>query len=191
MKSPHLYLVGIFGEKLQLSKSSLIKQGGAYFSAISGWKSILMSAPEAYEHRECCGLLVLSLTLTLFTTSTKHHGSCWGGWSDFSLLFTRICSLMTNPCEQQWEIWPSDHPPQQEPWCFVEVKFSHWQSALFGLFFISCQQSLILSKVNWIYSLFEAPCEEAISKFTVKSKLSSRLKIVPDLAAIDNIEANS
>ena len=106
---------------LQLSKSSLIKQGGAYFSAISGWKSILMSAPEAYEHRECCGLLVLSLTLTLFTTSTKHHGSCWGGWSDFSLLFTRICSLMTNPCEQQWEIWPSDHPPQQEPWCFVEV----------------------------------------------------------------------
>ncbi len=29
------------------------------------------------------------------------------GWSDFSLLFTRICSLMTNPCEQKWEIWPS------------------------------------------------------------------------------------
>ena len=66
-----------------------------------------MSAPEAYDHRECCGLLVLYLTLTLFTTSTKHHGSRWCGWSDFSLLFTRICSLMTNPCEQKWEIWPS------------------------------------------------------------------------------------
>ena len=66
-----------------------------------------MSAPEPYEHRECCGLLVLSLTLTLFTTSTKHHGSCWCGWSDFSLLFTRICHQGTNPCEQKWEIWPS------------------------------------------------------------------------------------
>ena len=106
---------------LQLSKSSLIKQGGAYFSAISGWKSILMSAPEAYEHRECCGLLVLSLTLTLFTTSTKHHGSCWGGWSLGQI--SHCCSqgfvireqILVNKSEK------SDHPPQQEPWCFVEV----------------------------------------------------------------------
>ena len=28
-------------------------------------------------------------------------------WSDFSLLFTRICHQGTNPCEQKWEIWPS------------------------------------------------------------------------------------
>ena len=50
-----------------------------------------MSAPEAYEHRECCGLLVFLSCSLLFTTSTKHHGSRWCGWSDLSLLFTSIC----------------------------------------------------------------------------------------------------
>ena len=34
-------------------------------------------------------------------------------------------------------------------------------------------------------------CEEAIPKFTVKSQLSFGLKKVPDLAAIDDIEAKS
>ena len=46
-----------------------------------------MSAPEPYEHRECCGLLVFLSYSLLFTTSTKHYGSRWCGWSDFSLLF--------------------------------------------------------------------------------------------------------
>ena len=33
-----------------------------------------MSAPEAYAHRECLP--------RMFTTSTKHHGSCWCGRSE-------------------------------------------------------------------------------------------------------------
>ena len=85
---------------LQLAKSSRAIQWGAIFSAVSGWKSILMSAPEPYEYRECCGLLVLSLTLTLFTTSTKHHGSRWSrakpvwwkNWGFVSFLETYLTS---------------------------------------------------------------------------------------------------
>ena len=61
-----------------------------------------------------CHLLFWGLLKVLFfyffrlKTFMKHHdGSRRCGWSDFSLLFTRICHQGTNPCEQKWEIWPS------------------------------------------------------------------------------------
>ena len=49
-----------------MGRSSPAIHGGAYFSAVCGWKSIPISAPEAHEHRECCGLLALTLTITFF-----------------------------------------------------------------------------------------------------------------------------
>ena len=86
---------------VQLSKSSLIKQGGAYFSAISGWKSILMSALEAYGHRECCRVPFISLTLTFVLSFRSLPCS--------RQLFNRICSktakmciYWTNPGESFW-----------------------------------------------------------------------------------------
>ena len=66
-----------FSVLIQLTNSSRAIQWGAIFSAVFGWKLILISSPEAYEHRECCGLLDFLSCSRLFTTSTKHHGSHW------------------------------------------------------------------------------------------------------------------
>ena len=60
---------------IQLTKSSRAIQWGAIFLAVFGWKLILISSPEAYEHRECCGLLVFLSCSLLFTTSTILTGS--------------------------------------------------------------------------------------------------------------------
>ena len=107
---------------LQLTKSSRAIQWGAIFSAVFGWKLILISSPEAYEHRECCGLLVFLSCSLLFTTSTKHHGSHWCGWSDLSLLFTRICSL-TNTCGPQHgkSTWKSCNQHHGSQWVLLKL----------------------------------------------------------------------
>ena len=56
---------------LQLSLSSRGIHGGAYFSDVSGWKSILTSATEAYDHTESYRLLGSCLTIIfLFKSST-------------------------------------------------------------------------------------------------------------------------
>ena len=47
VKNGSLYTVAV-----QLPKSSRAIQWGAIFSAVFGWKLILISSPEAYEHRE-------------------------------------------------------------------------------------------------------------------------------------------
>ena len=59
---------------LQLSKSKESKNGGALNSAVCGWKLILISAPEPYEHRECARLLFFYQpgTFPLAHTYTHH-----------------------------------------------------------------------------------------------------------------------
>ena len=52
-------------KQIQLAMSSLAIHGGAYFSAVCWRKFIPISAPEAYEHRACCGLLVFFSSVTL------------------------------------------------------------------------------------------------------------------------------
>ena len=62
---------------LQLSKSSRALNGGAYFSDVSGWKSILTSATEAYDHTESYRLLGFYLTITFCLKPTQQAVSLW------------------------------------------------------------------------------------------------------------------
>ena len=55
---------------LQLSKSSRAFFGGAYFSAVSGWKSIPISVPGPYECLEWYRLLVFSPPTTFVLPQT-------------------------------------------------------------------------------------------------------------------------
>ena len=63
--------------RLQLSKSSRALNGGAYFSDVSGWKSILTSATEAYDHTESYRLLGFYLTITFCLKPTQQAVSLW------------------------------------------------------------------------------------------------------------------
>ena len=62
---------------IQLSKSSRALNGGAYFSDVSGWKSILTSATEAYDHTESYRLLGFYLTITFCLKPTQQAVSLW------------------------------------------------------------------------------------------------------------------
>ena len=87
-------LVGImisFGWYIQLTNSSQAKHGGAYFSAVFGRKLNMTTVLRPCQPLACCWRVGIASAPTLFTTSTKHHGSRWCGWSDLSLLFTSIC----------------------------------------------------------------------------------------------------
>ena len=55
---------------VQLSKSSRSIHEGAYFSAVSGWKSILISVPGPYKCTECYRLLVFSSPATCFAPNS-------------------------------------------------------------------------------------------------------------------------
>ena len=57
---------------VQLSLSSRGLHGGAYFSDVSGRKSILTSATEAYDHTESYRLLGFCLTIT-FCLNPAHQ----------------------------------------------------------------------------------------------------------------------
>ena len=63
--------------EIQLSKSSRALNGGAYFSDVSGWKSILTSATEAYDHTESYRLLGFYLTITFCLKPTQQAVSLW------------------------------------------------------------------------------------------------------------------
>ena len=98
---------------LQLAKSSLAIHGGAIFSAVCGWKSILISAPEPYKHRECCRLLVfppgatffLPYTCTLLPLFSGHFK--WicaeAGHMDLFLWQIHVTCFSTNPFEMPTE----------------------------------------------------------------------------------------
>ena len=62
-------------KSLQSGASSLAKQGGAYFSAVCGSIQDPIAAPGPYENQEPQKLVGIASAPTLFTTSTKHHGS--------------------------------------------------------------------------------------------------------------------
>ena len=59
---------------VQLSLSSRGLHGGAYFSDVSGRKSILTSATEAYDHTESYRLLGFCLTITFLFKSIEIEG---------------------------------------------------------------------------------------------------------------------
>ena len=58
-------------------KSSRAIHGGAYFPDVSGWKSILTSATEAYDHTESYRLLGFYLTITFCLKPTQQAVSLW------------------------------------------------------------------------------------------------------------------
>ena len=143
---------------LQSGASSLAKHGGAYFSAVCGWKLIPISAPEAHEHRECCGLLALTLTITFFC------------FPQFALpigcsrqFCKRISSKRANMDLSSQQFWisfvflvRSYHRDKQQGWeccqwnnCFLKVFSQHDQdrffiSAISHLIYISCLMMFIL-----------------------------------------------
>ena len=60
---------------IQSGRCSLAKHGDAYFSAICRSIQDPIAAPGLYENQECQKLVGIASTPTLFTTSTRHHGS--------------------------------------------------------------------------------------------------------------------
>ena len=80
-------------KSLQLGSSSRAIHGGAYFSAVFGQKFNPTTVLRPCQPLACYWRVGIAAAPTLFTTSAKHHGSRWCGWSDLSLLFTRICSV--------------------------------------------------------------------------------------------------
>ena len=66
---------GVRRIQLQSGASSLAKHGGAYFSAVCWSMQDLIAAPGPYENQEPQKLVGIASAPTLFTTSTKHHGS--------------------------------------------------------------------------------------------------------------------
>ena len=64
---------------VQLSKSSRALNGGAYFSAVSGWKSIPISVPGPYECLECYRLLVF-FTTNNFSFAPNSHNDPTAPW---------------------------------------------------------------------------------------------------------------
>ena len=72
----HLAGICLF-EKLQLSKSSRALNGGAYFSDVSGWKSIPISVPGPYECLKWHRLLGFCLTITFCLIPAHQAVSLW------------------------------------------------------------------------------------------------------------------
>ena len=60
---------------VQSGASSLAKHGGACFSAVCGSIQDPIAAPGPCENQEFYKLVGIASAPTLFTTSTKHHGS--------------------------------------------------------------------------------------------------------------------
>ena len=64
----------VFHQNIQLSTSKEAQNGGAYFSAVCGWKLIPISAPEPYECRERARLLFFYQPGTFpFPHTYAHH----------------------------------------------------------------------------------------------------------------------
>ena len=66
----------LFEQILQSGRCSLAKHGDAYFSAVYGFMKDPIAAPGPCENQEFQKLVGIAPAPTLFTTSTKHHGSC-------------------------------------------------------------------------------------------------------------------
>ena len=92
---------------VQLRSSSRAKHGGAYFSAVFGRKFNPTTVLRPCQPLACYWRVGIVAVPTLFSTSAKHHGSRWCGWSDLSLLFTSIKTLridgFTSPNTRCWK----------------------------------------------------------------------------------------
>ena len=93
-------LLDIF--QLQLSTSSLRIHGGAIFSAVSGRKSIPISAIEAPEHGACYRVHGFYLTTTFCSTLAQQAVSNWNchwNWRISRLGDHKYLPFVTNPYE--------------------------------------------------------------------------------------------
>ena len=88
-----------FWGNLQLSKSSRALNGGAYFSDVSGWKSIPISVPGPYKCPECYRLLVFFITSNFFFAPNSHnaHAAPWAFQMDLCLSWPHWFVRQTNP----------------------------------------------------------------------------------------------
>ena len=101
-----------FGQ-IQLSTSSLRIHGGAIFSAVSGRKSIPISAIEAPEHGACYRVHGFYLTTTFCSTLAQQavsHWNCSVGWRiclSFSYGFVTADKYLWSPRREilqfQWQ----------------------------------------------------------------------------------------
>ena len=93
-------LCWLFETNLQLSKSSRAFFWGAYFSAVSGWKSIPISVPGPYKCPECNRLLGFCLTIT-FCLNPAHQAvsnwNCHWNWRISHLGDHKYLPFVTNP----------------------------------------------------------------------------------------------
>ena len=91
--------------ELQLSMSSRAFFGGAYFSAVSGWKSIPISVPGPCEVTESYRLLGFCLTITFCLNPAQQAVSHWNGrdrLKDLFDLFTWICYRAVSSDKYLW-----------------------------------------------------------------------------------------
>ena len=94
-----------FANFLQLSTSSLAIHGGAIFSAVSGWKLILISVLGPYKCPECYRLLGFFHHHQLFFAPNSHNSH----WSDLSHHYTRAHLSSAYKCLDL--SFPSGWPP--------------------------------------------------------------------------------
>ena len=127
--------------RIQLSKSSRAFFGGAYFSAVSGWKSIPISVPGPYECLECNRLLGFCLTITFLPCITFTIDQCTvskrfdrisqqSAKMDFSSMILSISyehlsimmmiMLPSLDCPQYLHVIPNS--PKNESWIFRFLK---------------------------------------------------------------------
>ena len=84
---------------LQLGRSSPAIHGGAYFSAVCGWKYIRISSPRPYKHRECYRLLFFPpgatffLPYTAFAAQWAFQMDLWWSRSHGFVSLTRLGQL--------------------------------------------------------------------------------------------------
>ena len=87
---------------IQLSLSSRAIHGGAYFSDVSGWNSILISVPGPCEVTEWHRLLGFCLTIT-FCLNPAHQAvsnwNCHWNWRISHLGDHKYLPFVTNPYE--------------------------------------------------------------------------------------------
>ena len=101
---PHtlLYYISSGFRNIQLSTSSLAIHGGAIFSAVSGRKSIPISAIEAPEHGAWYRLLGFCLTITFCLIPAHQAVSYWNChwyWRISRLGDHKYLPFVTNPYE--------------------------------------------------------------------------------------------
>ena len=123
---------------LQLSKSSRAFFGGAYFSAVSGWKSIPISVPGPYECLEWYRLLVF------FTT----NNFCFAPNSHNAPAAPLACQM--DLCLS----WPHWFVRQTNPWVlFLHKSIWNTHGAVGSLWLFGAKLKLLVVKKQVAYTI--------------------------------------